>query len=587
MSLGPIRATPARVSFLPFGRTLLRERVLALFRLLTALTCWGCLPLIRPLAGDHGRALFVVIFGYTLSCLLIVARVSMPRVLRTPLMILIHASDVIWPSVMCLVTGCLASPFLLLFIFALLAASQRRTVPKAMIFPLFGILIVQCESLVGTLPSFSFLHLVSGPPQIGSFVVTASILLISGAFLAYSDRWTKREQEAYAVQSILQCLRSNASVQANLKVILPELVEIFEAKRAVLVLRNSATGRVFHWTVGDAIEGPIYQAVPASEEGRYFWPMPMKCWSIACSGSGNKFDLVGLDREGSRTRPKSEAFRAGPGWDQPFQTLLTTTLQFGSEWVGRVFLIDPPCAGGRELCLRLLHRLGDEVGSALYSSYLWQHTSIRVRGIERRRLARDLHDGVVQSLIATELRLDLLRRQNLKGQPIANISEILLSAQNVLQSEVRKLREQIDQLRSSELPQQARTRLTDLLQNFERESGIVTRFVCDVEEDAIPRKVCGDLIRIVEEALSNVMRHSGASKVEVRLTSRDDGWEVMINDDGRGFDFAGRLSLAQLEAVRKGPRAIRERVHSVNGDLILESYPDRGASLKIRLASNF
>ena len=587
MSLGALRATPARVSLLPFGKTLFRERILALFRLLTALAFVISLPLIRPLAGNHGRALLVVIFGYAFSCLVIVARVSMPRVLRTPLMILIHASDVIWPSVMCLFTGCLGSPFLLLFIFALLAAPHRRRVPKAMIFPLFGILIVQCESLFGTLPSFSFLHLLSGSTQLGSFVVTASILLISGGFLAYSERWTEREQEAYAVQSILQCLRSNVSVQANLKVILPELVEIFEAKRVVLVLRNSATGRVFQWTVEDSVEGAVYQAVPLSEEGRYFWAMPMTCWSIACSGSGNNCDLLGLDREGTRIRPNSEAFRAGSGWDQPVQTLLTTTLQFGSEWAGRVFLIDPPCAGGRELCLRLLHRLGDEVGSALYSSYLWQHTSVRVRGIERRRLARDLHDGVVQSLIATEMQLDLLRRQYLKGQPVANISEVLLSAQNVLHTEVRKLREQIDQFRSNELPHQGRARLKNLLQNFERESGIVTQFVCDVEEDAIPQKICGDLIHIVQEALSNVMRHSGARKVEVRLTSSDEGWEVVIQDDGRGFDFAGELSLNQLEAVRKGPRVIRERVHSANGDLILESYPDRGASLKIRLASNF
>jgi two-component system, NarL family, nitrate/nitrite sensor histidine kinase NarX len=124
-----------------------------------------------------------------------------------------------------------------------------------------------------------------------------------------------------------------------------------------------------------------------------------------------------------------------------------------------------------------------------------------------------------------------------------------------------------------------------MVTSFQQESGIVTRFTCEAHEEAIPASVAHELVRIVEEALSNVRRHSGARTVEVRLASRQDAWEVVIQDDGRGFDFTGRLSLAQLDAANKGPRIIRERVHQANGDLVLESWPNRGARLKIRLAA--
>jgi len=587
MGLGVSLPSQGGSALLPFGKTVFRERVLSVFRLLTALILLASFPLIRPLAGSHESALFLILAGYALSSLVLLFRLYLgPDPGLLPI-ILIHVSDVLWPCILCLFTGCLGSPFLLLLIFALLAAPYRRTVPKAMIIPLLGILIVLGESALALSSSLLSLHFLPGAPEPAEFAVRAAILLVLGAFLTYTATWTEREQQAYAVQSVLQCLRSDAGIQANLREVLPVLVEIFGAKRVILVLRNSSALHVFQWGAGDSPQDPLYRNLPESREACYFWPMPLTCWSLACSRAARRMDCLALDRKGARVHADAQAFGTTFSWEQPFRTLLTTTLQFGSEWSGRIFVVDPACAGGRELSLRLLHRLTDEVGPAIYNFYLWQHTTARVRGIERRRLARDLHDGVIQSLIATEIQLDVLRRGSHAVRPTGSISETVASVQNMLREEVRKLREEIDRLRASGLPHQARPRLTDLLESFQRESGIVARFICDVDEDAIPNKISEDLIRVVEEALSNVRRHSGARTVEVRLTARQDAWEVVIQDDGRGFDFSGCLSLAQLEAVRKGPQSICERVQSANGDLILESHPDRGSSVRIRLVSSF
>jgi signal transduction histidine kinase len=93
-----------------------------------------------------------------------------------------------------------------------------------------------------------------------------------------------------------------------------------------------------------------------------------------------------------------------------------------------------------------------------------------------------------------------------------------------------------------------------------------------------------EITHIVEEALSNVRKHSRARSVDVRLTGHDEAFEIVIQDDGLGFGFSGQLSLSQLDAARKGPRVIRERVNLANGEMTLESYPNRGTRLKIRFA---
>ncbi len=588
MSLGVSVPAPAGSVFSTFGKRVSRRGFLSVFRLLIALILLASFPLIRTLAGLHKSALLLVLSGYALSSLVLFLRppsASGTGVLPT---IVIHLSDVAWPCILCLFTGGVSSPFLLLLLFSLLAVTYHRTVPvpQALLFPLLGILIVVGESVLGVLPSIPSLRSLEDWSHLAVFA-PAAILLVLWAFVMKTGIWTDREQKAYAVQSVLQCLRSDADIQTNLREILPQLAEIFGAKRVVLVLRNSSESRVFEWGAGASHQGPLYRNLPQSQEARYFWPMSLACWSLACTRIGGKMDCFALDRTGSRISADLEAFPAAFTWDEPFRQLLTSTLQFGGQWSGHIFVVDPACVGGPESSLGLLHRLAGEVGRAVHHFYVWQHTSARIRSIERRRLARDLHDGVIQSLIAAEIQLDVLRRRSQAVQPVESISETMLAAQNVLREEARKLREEMERLRARERSHQARPRVTDLLEVFRRESGIVTRFICNVDEDAIPEKISEDLIRVVQEALSNVRRHSGASTVEVRLTARQDVWEVVIQDDGRGFDFSGCLSLAQLEAVRKGPRSIRERVQSANGDLVVESHPDRGASLKVRLASNF
>ena len=586
MRLGALRAKSDLGALLPFGKALYREQAVAIFRLIAALSFVGVFPLIRPLTGDHEFWAGAILFGYALASLIILARMFLAGAASTAFLILIHILDLVWPALICLFTGCARSPFLLLFIFALLAVPYRRRSLETIVIALLSILIVLSETTVASMPAFAKFHLMQRALQAGPFAVKGALLLVVGGFQAYTAYWAEREQQAYATRLVLRRLHATAGVETNLREILPAMMQVFEARRVVLVLRNSTTWRVFQWGISDAGKAPpVRRELPFSEEDQYFWPMPAGCTSVAYSRNGRHRDFLALNRQGSRAQVGLKKLWRTFVWEEPFHTILATSLQFGSEWTGRIFLVDPPCAAGRESCLRLLQQMAEEVGPAAYNFYRWQHTSARVRAVERQRLARDLHDGVVQSLIATDMQLEVLRRRNAHPGTLRS-GDPMRDVQDVLRTEVRKLREQIEQLRSSAQRRPVLPSLAEMLDNFQRETSIVTRFAFDVQEESIPDRVSGEIVQIVQEALSNVRKHSGARKVEVRITSHQDAWEVMVQDDGCGFDFSGRLSLAQLEAEQKGPRVIRERVHSVNGQLTLESYPNWGSRLKVRLASH-
>src|SRR3989442_1019323 len=94
-------------------------------------------------------------------------------------------------------------------------------------------------------------------------------------------------------------------------------------------------------------------------------------------------------------------------------------------------------------------------------------------------------------------------------------------------------------------------------------------------------RACREVAQILHEALVNVRRHSGARNVFVRLTAVNGNCRLSIDDDGCGFPFAGRFSQADLEATRKGPLVIKERVRLLGGELTIESDPGRGSRLEI------
>jgi signal transduction histidine kinase len=206
----------------------------------------------------------------------------------------------------------------------------------------------------------------------------------------------------------------------------------------------------------------------------------------------------------------------------------------------------------------------------------------RAGAIERARVARELHDGAIQSLIAVEMQVDVLRRQSV-GES-ARLAAELARVQHLLQQEVINLRELMQQMRPVDMgPQQFLDYLADYVDRFRRDTGIHVRFVTDLQEVTLSPRVCRELTRVVQEGLINIRKHSGARAALVRFASENGQWLLMIDDDGRGFDFTGRHNMTELDQIRRGPATIKERVRSIGGELVIQSNPGEGSRLEITL----
>jgi two-component system nitrate/nitrite sensor histidine kinase NarX len=208
-------------------------------------------------------------------------------------------------------------------------------------------------------------------------------------------------------------------------------------------------------------------------------------------------------------------------------------------------------------------------------------------------VARELHDGIIQSLISAEMHIHVLR-QRVAAQPSLTDKELSV-VQRIVHEEVLNLRELMQRMKPIDLePEQLPGALADIVNRFQRETNITVSFASDLVDVALPPRTCAEVARIVQEALSNVRKHSGARRVQIQC-ARDGGrWKLVIEDDGRGFGFAGRISHRELERgtlpphpsggarpTWRGPMVIKDSVRAIGGELVIESSPEKGARLEI------
>jgi len=220
-----------------------------------------------------------------------------------------------------------------------------------------------------------------------------------------------------------------------------------------------------------------------------------------------------------------------------------------------------------------------QVAPALYSVYLFRRFRSRAGAVERARVARELHDTVIQSLISIEMQVDVLRR---RGASDAQIATELERIQELLRQEVLNLRELMQTMRPPDLgPHQFLDFIAELVERFSRDTGVAARFVSELQEVTLPARSCRELARVVQEGLVNIRKHSGAQSAMVRFSAQNGCWKLVIDDDGKGFPFAGRYTLAELDELRRGPTVIKERVRSVGGDMVIESNPGHGSRVEI------
>ena len=203
---------------------------------------------------------------------------------------------------------------------------------------------------------------------------------------------------------------------------------------------------------------------------------------------------------------------------------------------------------------------------------------------ERNRLSREMHDGVVQTTSALRWQIQVLRR-NLETRGLdtgADLGELEALADRAQH----EARESLDALRTYSGAGRLVAQVTDFLDRMKRDSGI--DFQLSTPSGAVHVQPMAEieLLRICQEALNNVRRHSKAHHVKVDITDADGWLSVVISDDGCGFDVAPLLTSEAVQSQRHGLQVMKERAQTVGGGFWLLSVPGRGTEVRVEVPSD-
>lgn len=565
-----------------------RERVLGSARFLVAICSLSVISFRTAAFGRYTSAAHAVLLLYVVHSLILLVLVRLrPDSPGFPLTVSAHAADLLWPVLISWFTGGPNTPFFVLSAFAVVAAAYRWGAWEILATTITSAVLFLAEAAFAISGAGSHLYGLEEQFHAEAFITQMMGLLMLGGLLGFlAKREGRLQSENLAIKYVLKKADPEISISETLGATLRAILEVFGATHVSLALKGSQDGRAFLWKVGSAQTGSgILESkeLETADIVRLFFPMLGKSWSLRRSGKAEHCRFLALDEEGRRGEKVSCSISENLLFDRPFRTLLMVDFRVRKDWAGRIFLCDVQNSKALEPDLRFFQRLIGEVAPAVHSAYLLRRMRSHVRSSERARIARDLHDGVIQSLITMEMRVDALRRE--AAMVSSGAAERLEVVRDLLRREVISLRELIRQLRFDDVePQQLNTCIADIVDGFRRDTGIEASFFSDAQITAMPSRVSRQVVRIVHEGLANVQKHSGAHNVRVRLGAEPGLWKLVIEDDGHGFEFSGRLSLSELDLAHRGPRVIKERVHSINGELAIDSHPCRGARLEVSFA---
>jgi signal transduction histidine kinase len=414
-------------------------------------------------------------------------------------------------------------------------------------------------------------------------IAAAAALAVAGLVLRSRLGATRRahDREAFFAQCVAR-LQGPLGFARTLGPVLQDARAFFQASGVAVPVRELASGRALLWAVpaGAAPDSPAQAVELGATAEDWLFDAGVEAWEA--ERASGAWRLIALDEAGrvlAEPEVRTEALDRLAG-RLGARRLSSVAFGKGRDWEGRLVLADAEPDGPREDALRFAQRLVHELGGVIQARFLLGRLRSRVGAMERARVARELHDGTIQSLVGVEMEVDVLRRRA-EAQKLP-LAPDLTRVQGLLRSEVLELRDTMQRLKAIDVaPEQLVGFLDAAVARFGRDTGIHAIFDCAVEDVDLPGRVCRELARIVQEALQNVRKHAQANTVLVRFGRTPQGWRLVVDDDGQGFPFEGTLTHAELDEGRKGPYVIKERLRGLGGELTIVTSPGGGARLEI------
>ena len=466
-------------------------------------------------------------------------------------------------------------PAWFLVFFVAFAAGYRWNLKLAVVLS-FGLLLLDVALQLERRPP-------EGSPLLYLVPFFAATLAGSAAMAFLGDRNRSYTEQQEFLNRLNGTMHVEVGLAESLRQLLEELCAEFKTEGALLAYRDADLERIFLWQLkaGESDRLTPDNLPMTRADGFLLDDMEASlCWNfVAGKGAGFGWDR----RNGQRLKilpripgPTQNEFR--------IRNFISVALDQEGHPVGRLFLMNRK-SGAAEFTkedLSWFEKIAQHVSGGLENVFLLRHLRARAIEAERSRISRDLHDGILQTLLSIEIQLDVLRRK-VPAQP-EQVEAGLTSLQQTVKNEGGELRHLVTDLRPLRVQS---ADLVDLMrgfaERFRNESGLALDLLVDSVDLHAPDRVCREIFQIYREALNNIKKHAKASHVVVKLTQDDSRLALVVDDNGEGFSFAGRFTGDELDRLRLGPISIKERTRTVGGVLTVESNPGHGARLTIEV----
>ncbi|UFS71247.1 histidine kinase [Geomonas sp. RF6] len=488
-----------------------------------------------------------------------------------------HAFDVVAFLVFMFFTEGATSPFFVYVTFSMLCATLRWHWRGAIYTTGLFLVSFLCLGVYGS-------HILHDPGfEYNRFIIRGAYLTVIAMLLGYLGTYQETLIGEIANLSKLPKVDDDLDVGALMQALLEHACTLTGASRGLAIWENSEDP----WRNVAYFTGASYEVTREAPD--LFGEM------VTQSLSGSNFLCHNADLHGSGAlwdSPEGPAYCYDAPVIDPelisryaIRSAISLCLQ-GKHVQGRLFLFDKKRMTSDDLLMGRI--VSHRIGILLNRHYLVEelHNSAIIE--ERIRLARDLHDGLLQSLAGITLKVQALDHHLPEASPgHQELRDIL----KLLTFEQRDMRCLIQEFRPGMIT--SRTLDDDLADQLRDMALYIREFWRLQVELNLPDSLGGtvspvlgqQLYFIVRESLINCAKHADASKVTVGIEVKDGLVQISISDDGAGFPYQGRYDHADLCRLQLGPSSIRERVSGVNGTLSLDSTI-RGACLDITIPLN-
>ena len=520
----------------------------------------------------YAELAYSILYGYLFYALVLALVTWLIDVFPLRTHIISHVLDMMVFAAIMFFTQGPASPFFAFFVFSLVCAALRWQWRGTLWTAVVALATVSAMALYPThlFPEANF--------ELNRFIIRMVYLAVVAGLLGYLG---VHEQRSRSVLSRLATWPRTvpAEVPTVVRAMLDHAAGILEAPRMLLAWEEEEEPR-------------LHLALWSPDDFQYTGEPPgLYGDMVAETLAGTSFICHDARRPSATVMQKTSAgmnrWRGVPLYPDlrerfSIRSVLSLTL-LGAYLKGYLFVLDKPGMTSDDLVRGEI--VANEVIDRLDHFYLLKQFQQGAAAEERIRLARDLHDGLLQSLTGAALQLETVQRL-MEADP-QTARKRLQEIQHLIAAEQKDLRTHIRELKPtpSGLPvadSDLAVRLQELGERIRRHWGLQVKVKLAQLGAPIPASMAPEIYFIVHESMVNAARHSRASAVEVDFAVEENQVRILVSDNGRGFPFRGQYDHHALTKMNLGPVTLKERISSLGGTLGIESS-EYGARLEIIL----